>query len=298
MTDMRQHLRGMFADVRQFLLTEGLQKQGIVQQNPHGDVTKEFDYLAEKRIIDYCAREMAEPIRILTEERGEVHTRPGAAAWTLIVDPVDGSENFARGNEQSSVSLAVLRGEDVPRPEDVGYALVGRIFSGTMYEGEKGAGAWRNGQPIRPSGIITLSEAIVAIDFNFRGNGAVARMYRLLASITDARRFGTAAGEFVAVAHGGVDAYVDARDTLSPENYMAAHLIVAEAGGVISDRFGRPLAPIRSMTQGQSIVAAATPALHEAILTVLERDPAAKERGPFPSVAKNTLTPPDSFGSL
>jgi myo-inositol-1(or 4)-monophosphatase len=272
MTDMRQHLRAMFADVRRFLVTEGLQKKGVVQQNPHGDVTKEFDYLAEGRIIEYCAREIPQPVRILTEERGEIRTRVGAAAWTFIVDPVDGSENYARGNELSSVSLAVLQGEEVPRPQDVSVALVGRIFSGTVYEGEKGGGAWRNGQPIRTAGVTTLSEALVSIDFNFRGEETVSRLYRLLASITDARRFGTAAGEFVAVAHGGTDAYLDVRDTLSPENYMAAYLIVAEAGGVISDRFGKPLAPILSMTQGQSIVAAATPELHEAILAVLDRD--------------------------
>ncbi|HYL79591.1 MAG TPA: inositol monophosphatase family protein [Candidatus Acidoferrum sp.] len=276
MTDMRQHLRAMFADVRRFLLTEGLEKRGVVQQNPHGDMTKEFDYLAEGRIIEYCAREIPQPVRILTEERGEIRTRAGAAAWTFIVDPVDGSENYARGNEMSSVSLAVLRGEEVPRPEDVCVALVGRIFSGTVYEGEKDGGAWRNGQPIRVSAVTRLSEALVAIDFNFRGEATVSRLYRLLASITDARRFGTAAGEFVAVAHGGTDAYLDVRDTLSPENYMAAHLIVAEAGGVISDRFGKPLAPIRSMTQGQSIVAAATPELHEAILAVLDRDGAVR----------------------
>ncbi|HSB81233.1 MAG TPA: inositol monophosphatase family protein [Candidatus Methylomirabilis sp.] len=276
MTDMRQHLRAMFADVRQFLVTDGIQKRGIVQQNPHGDVTKEFDYLAEGRIIDYCAREIPQPVRILTEERGEIRTRAGAAAWTLIVDPVDGSENFARGNDVSSVSLALLPGEGTPRPQDVTQALVGAIFSGTVYEGEKGGGAWRNGQPVRCSTVSRLSEALVSIDFNFRGNGGMPRLYPLLASIPDARRFGTAAQEFVAVAHGGADAYVDARDTLSPENYMAAYLIVAEAGGVISDRFGRPLAPIRSMTQGQSIVAAATPALHEAILTILDEDAAAR----------------------
>ena len=45
------------------------------------------------------------------------------------------------------------------------------------------------------------------------------------------------------MASGGVDAYVDVRDSLSPENYMAAYLIVTEAGGVVSDRFGEPLLP-------------------------------------------------------
>ena len=269
MREMRQHLRAMFAEVREFLLADGQRMLGVVQQNARGDVTKEFDYLAEERIINYCAREIAEPVRILTEERGEVRTRPGRAAWTLIVDPVDGSENFGRRNDVSSVSLALLRGEETPRPEEVTAALVGAVFGGAVYEAEKGSGAWRNGQPIRPSGVTTLSEALVSIDFNFRANGAVSRLHRLLASIADARRFGTAAGEFVAVAHGGVDAYVDVQDTLSPENYMAAYLIVAESGGVISDRFGKPLAPIQSMTQGQSIVAAATPELHAAILDTL-----------------------------
>ena len=269
MTDMRTHLQAMFADVRQFLLRDGLLKLATVQTNARGDVTKEFDFLAEGRIIDYCAREIAEPVRILTEERGEVQTRSGPARWTLIVDPVDGSENFARGNENSSVSLALLPGADVPRADTVMAALVGVIFTGTVFEAEKGAGAWRNGQAIRPSTITDLSDAIITIDFNYRGDSRVARLHRLLASIRDARRFGSAAFEFAAVASGGADAYVDARDSLSPENYMAAVLIVAEAGGVISDRFGRPLAPIHSMTQGQSIVAAGTRPLHSAILEAL-----------------------------
>ncbi len=270
MVDMKGHLRAMFAEARQFLLGEGLRKLATVQSNPRGDVTKEFDYLAEEAIINCCAREFPDPVRIWTEERGEVRTRPGAARWTLIVDPVDGSENFARGNEVSSVSLALLPGEEVPRPEAVSAALVGGIFSGTIYEAEKGTGAWRNGQPARPSATTRLCDALVTFDFNFGGDVDVARLFPLLRSIKDARRFGTAAFEFAAVASGGVDAYVDVRDSLSPENYMAAYLIVTEARGVVSDRFGEPLLPIRSMTQGQSIVAAATPALHAAILEVLE----------------------------
>jgi myo-inositol-1(or 4)-monophosphatase len=266
---MRRPLQAMFADVRQFLLTDGLKKLATVQTNARGDVTKEFDFLAEGRIIEVCAREIADPVRVLTEERGEVRTRPGPARWTLIVDPVDGSENFARGNEFSCVSLALLPGEDLPRPEDVTIALVGRIFSGTTYEAEKGSGAWRNGEPIRASTTSRLSDALVTVDLNFRGSASVSRLFPLLRSIKDARRFGSAAFEFAAVASGGVDAYVDVRDTLSPENYMAACLIVAEAGGVISDPHGKPLAPIHSMTQGQSIVAAATRPLHEAILEIL-----------------------------
>jgi fructose-1,6-bisphosphatase/inositol monophosphatase family enzyme len=46
--------------------------------------------------------------------------------------------------------------------------------------------------------------------------------------------------------------------------------LIAEAGGVVSDRAGRPLAPVTSMTQTQSVVAAANPTLHAEILAVLE----------------------------
>lgn len=272
MTDMRTHLRAMFEDVRQFLLTEGLRKLGIVQNNARGDVTKEFDYLAEARIIDYCAREIAEPVRILTEERGEVRTKSGRAHWTLIVDPVDGSENFARGNEFSCVSLAVVPGDAAFGPDDVEFGLVGRIFTGTVFEAERGQGAWKNGVKVNPSTVTKLAQAIVAIDFNFKGAPALPRLQGLLASIRDVRRYASAAYELVGVAAGGADAYVDVRDSLSPENYVAASLIVREAGGLVSDRFGKPLAPIRSMTQGQSIVAAATPELHAAILEVLPKD--------------------------
>lgn len=52
--------------------SDRLGRLGVVQHNATGDVTKEFDCLAEQRIIEYCARAIPEPIRILTEERGAV----------------------------------------------------------------------------------------------------------------------------------------------------------------------------------------------------------------------------------
>lgn len=279
MTDMRKHLQAMFADVRQFLLTDGLKKLATVQTNARGDVTKEFDYLAEGRIIEYCTREITEPVRILTEERGEVRSKSGRARWTLIVDPVDGSENFARGNEFSCVALALAPGDEAFGADDIRFGLVGRIFTGTVFEAEQGQGAWKNGQAARPSTVSELSQAIVAIDFNFTYKSAVPRLFRLLASIKDARRYASAAYELVGVAAGGADAYVDVRDTLSPENYLAATLIVGEAGGIVTDRFGQPLAPIQSMTQGQSIVAACNRTLHSAILEVLAEADARPSEG-------------------
>jgi fructose-1,6-bisphosphatase/inositol monophosphatase family enzyme len=114
-----------------------------------------------------------------------------------------------------------------------------------------------------------LAEAVVGVDFYFTDHAAVGRLDGLLRAVKDARRFGTAAGELALVACGGLDAYVDVRGTLTPENYMAAVRILREAGCLVSDRFGKPLAPIRDLAQGQSLVAACSPALHEALLTTL-----------------------------
>jgi myo-inositol-1(or 4)-monophosphatase len=271
---MRDHLRRGFADVRQLLLTEARGRRDVVRRNLRGDLTRGFDLLAEERITSFFREAIAEPVRILGEECGEVRTRPGRAAWTLIVDPVDGSENFSRGMEMVSVAFALLPGEEEPHPDAVEHALVGNLITGTCCEATRGEGAWRDDAPIQPSPVAELSQAVVGVDLHGVGPAAARPLARLAGAVKDVRRFGTAAGELAAVAYGGLDGYVDARDRLSPENYMAATLIVREAGGIVTGRRGEPLAPIRSMAQGQSLVAAANAALHTALLEFLAEETA------------------------
>jgi myo-inositol-1(or 4)-monophosphatase len=266
---MREHLRAAFAAMREYLLGDGRSRHEVLAWNPRGDVTRAFDAGAEALLIDYFRREVDAPVRFMTEEQGEARSRPGRAQWTLVVDPVDGSENFARGNEFTSIALALVPGEAAEiRPDAVTHALVGNVFTGTLWEAVRGEGAWRGAESIRPSTVMVLAEALVGTD-SFKDKTALARVGAILSKAKDLRRFGSAAGELALVASGGLDAYVDVRDTLSPENYMAPQLLLCEAGAVVSDRFGRPLAPVRSMTQGQSVVAAATPALHAEILAAL-----------------------------
>lgn len=267
--DLLLLLRAIFAEVRAFLLGEGRGYLETVRVNPRGDVSKAFDLEAEGRIIAALRRGMAEPIRVLTEERGEVLTKPGRPAYAVIVDPVDGSENFARGNDCTAVSLAVLPAEDL-RPEAALAGLVGHVHTGTLFEASRGGGARRDGQPIAPSAVTRLDEALVTVDLNFRDKRTVGRIVPLLARAGDLRRYGSAALELAHVGSGGADGYVDVRGTLSPENYLAAALIVREAGGVVTDWDGKPLALVHSLTQGQTIVAAGTAALHRALLEAVQ----------------------------
>ena len=224
--DLPPLLRAIFAEVRAFLLGAGREHLETVRMNARGDASKAFDLEAEERIIAALQRDLAEPVRVLTEERGEVQTRPGRPAYAVIVDPVDGSENFARGNDWTAVSLAVFPAEDL-RPEAALAGLVGHVHTGTLFEASRGGGARKNGRPIAPSAVERLGEALVAVELNFRDKTTVGRVVPLLARARDLRRYGSAALELAHVASGGADGYVDVRGTLSPENYLAAALIVS-----------------------------------------------------------------------
>jgi len=170
------------------------------------DVTKEFRFSGESADHRVFRQAIAEPVRILTEERGEVNTRR-AAGVDADRGSRDGSENFARGNEFSSVSLAVVR-ETGPASRCVSM-LGGRILEERFWrrQGRRCVAQWR-------------TRATVHGAATRRGD----RRHRLLLSGSpkrgaagwaapadqDVRRFGTAAGELAMVAC-AVDAYVDVR---------------------------------------------------------------------------------------
>ena len=266
---MLHHLQDMFSQVRRFLLEEGMRRKEAVRVNPKGETTREFDFLAEEKVIEYCRREFSFPVRILTEERGEVMTWEGKPSFTLVLDPVDGSENFLRGAELCCFSVALIPGDGKVHPEDVEIALVGQIFGGSAFYAEKGKGAFRDGEALRPSKMEDLSQATIGCDFNFTDKGKVRKVHPLLERVRDVRRLGTAAGELAMVAAGWLDAHVDVRDQLTPENFLAAYLIIREAGGVITGMKGEPLPPVESMTQGYSIIASGNRVLHGRILEAL-----------------------------
>jgi fructose-1,6-bisphosphatase/inositol monophosphatase family enzyme len=59
-----------------------------------------------------------------------------------------------------------------------------------------------------------------------------------------------------------VEAHLDLRDNLTPENFLAPALIITEVGGLVTDPSGQPLPMIQALTERYSVVAAATPELH------------------------------------
>ncbi len=190
----------------------------------------------------------------LGEESG---AERGASGLTWVVDPIDGTVNYAYGIPHYAVSIAVVEGE--PHPEDWD-ALVGVVFSPAvdeLFRAERGGGAWLGESRIAVSDP-TDAGALLATGFGYdpaTHAGDLARLARIMPVARDIRRAGAASLDLAYVAAGRLDGYVERG--LQPWDHAAGALLVREAGGVVGGLPGE--APSRAMT------IAASSALHAAL---------------------------------
>lgn len=173
----------------------------------------------------------------------------------VVVDPLDGSTNAARGIPWFATSLCAVDA-DGPRA-----ALVVDLPHGRTYTAVRGGGAAVDGVPLRHSGCGDVSEALVAIS----GLPAEPLGWRQF------RTLGAAALDLCAVAEGTLDAFVDCSPSAHGVwDYLGGALVCAEAGAVVADAYDRELAVIDHVAR-RTPVAAATPALLDALVAARQR---------------------------
>ncbi|QXC62370.1 hypothetical protein KSP35_06085 [Aquihabitans sp. G128] len=183
---------------------------------------------------------------VLSEESGR--HRPERAV-TVVLDPLDGSTNASRRLSWWATSLCAV---DEHGPA---VALVVDLRHGTRWTARRGAGARRDGEPIRASGCTALGEAIVGLNGVPAGHGGWAQ-YRAL---------GAAALDLCAVADGTLDGFLDATtDELGVWDYLGATLVCREAGATVTDAAGRDLVVLEHGAR-RIPVAGATGDLHAAL---------------------------------
>lgn len=262
---MLELLEQLFRQVRAYLHSERFNHDQIFAQlSEH--TTMQFDREAEDLIIEGLVAS-GHSFEIITEERPLICTS-GQPAYRIVVDPVDGSTNVARGILTAGVSLAVLPIAAPITPENVEWALVGELYSGTVYQAERTRGAFCNGKRCQVSAVKRYKDCLAGINLDQRDSRALQRLL-CMDLPTAVRRSGSSAMDMVYVANGAYDAYVDVGEILTGESFLAAASIVREAGGLVTDIQGRPPAPIEHLRQGFSLVAAATPELHSEILKII-----------------------------
>jgi len=239
---------------------------GTGARNAKGDDVKLFDLAANDAALA-ALRKQRVPLIVDSEESGRLKIGSGTPRHRLVLDPVDGSDNWARGLPLSALSCAVLPVDAPLHPDYVEAALVGPLEQDTPLVAVKGAGAWRGNNRLETSRVDSIAEAMISVELNHHSPSP--GLARLMAAARGVRCYGCASRAILQVAMGAADAHVDVRGRLTAESYLAAARLVIEAGGWVSGIDGARLATPESLTGRIGLIAASSRELCAEIVEVL-----------------------------
>jgi myo-inositol-1(or 4)-monophosphatase len=221
------------------------------------DLVTEGDLASEEKIVPMI-RKAFPSHSIVSEESPDLQTA-ASAEFQWFVDPLDGTTNFAHGFPEFAVSI--------------GLAHMGKVILGVVYKpvheelfyARVGHGAFLNGRRITVSEVPVLAEALLATGFPYdmktEKEYNFDHFMNLERRVQAIRRLGSASLDLAYVACGRFDSYWESK--LAPWDMAAGVILVAEAGGVVTDFLGKPF----SLSGGQ--IVASNPKIHSKVLKVL-----------------------------
>ncbi|MDK1039568.1 MAG: inositol monophosphatase family protein [Actinomycetota bacterium] len=267
--EMLALLRQLQVDSLQLLdqVRPGPDPSPAVGVNGKGDNQKHFDIAADEWIRQWLSDHFESGVVESEEQTGAFEFGSGEQGYRFIVDPVDGSDNFARGLPLSAISLAMLPRQTSLSTDGVIYALVGDTSGPGAVVAARGSGAYSDRQRLHTSETRRLRDAFVSCELNhWAPDTSLAELMRTCSGL---RVYGCASRALCLVAEGALDAHVDVRSRLTPESFLAASLLVTEAGGHICRLDGGALGPFQSLQDRTTLVAASTKELSEEITNAL-----------------------------
>lgn len=227
-------------------------KEGI------NNLVTEADHASEKAIFDTIRNDFPDHF-LLSEEAGEI-VQDSAYKW--IIDPIDGTINFANGIPICCVSIGI---------EHQGRMIMGAVYNPFIREfffAEKGKGATLNDQLIHVSDKADVGTSCLVTGFPYtyldQPNGPLEVFSRLIRSGIPVRRLGSAAIDLCWVAAGRFDGFYEHK--LQAWDSAAGYLIVEEAGGKVTDMEGNPYNPY------QPGIVATNGKIHDELLRWIRND--------------------------
>lgn len=187
-------------------------------------------------VQEFLCRELAEILPgsgFICEEEG-VNDPDKEYVW--VIDPIDGTANYARGIDACAISVGLKHGDETV------LAVIYSPAREEMYWAEKGKGAFCNGKPIHVSSRDFKDSILCTAMSTYRKEYADVCSDIIMEAFhqcNDVRRFGAASIEFCFLASGLCELYFEMR--LQPWDYAAGMLILTEAGGSVSSLDGGPL---------------------------------------------------------
>ena len=238
-----------------------MQKLGAAKVTNKGDIdlVTEADLASENLIIERI-RSYYPQHEILAEESGETTLAGGKRSeWKWVIDPLDGTTNYAHGYPCFCVSIAL---------EHKGVLEIGVVYDPVrdeMFAAERGSGATLNDRRIRVSEVEDLKDAMLVTGFpyNVRERPDFTRDFANFTMAAQAvRRDGSAAIDLAYVACGRFDGFWE--DGLSPWDIAAGMLLIEEARGKVTNFDNEPLSIYTKK------VLATNGLVHDAMLDVLK----------------------------
>lgn len=220
------------------------------------DVDIAVDELIRQRLEEHFPGEAR-----LSEELAPESALQVDAPRLWVVDPIDGTVNFAQGLRHVAVSIGWMEN---------GVAKVGVVhapFLGETFSAAEGLGAFCNGQPIKPSSAVSLAHTLVGTGFPYRKEARKVLLKRLEAVLDhcqDIRRNGAAALDICDIACGRLDAYYE---TVSPWDFVGGWVIAREAGARVGHLYEVPQAIPTDLYPEHLLIAA--PGVYDAMEELL-----------------------------
>ena len=201
------------------------------------NIVTSSDLAVQHYLTEQLRRHFPE-VGFLCEEEDLNEVSGHEVVW--VIDPIDGTANYARGHENCCISVALVQ---------KGEPILGIVYSpwrGELYTAEKGKGAFCNGKPIHVSGrpfeqgLLFTALSTYHKEWSRYCSDII---YDLYQECNDVRRTGSAAVELCLMAAGFAELYFEMR--LMPWDYAAASLILQEAGGFMCDFDGESPSPYK-----------------------------------------------------
>ncbi len=232
----------------------------VAHKSGDSDLVTEAD-IASERLIVNAIRARFPRHSILSEEGlGDPAVTARDTSWLWIVDPLDGTVNYAHGYPVWGVSLALAQwGRPV-------LGVTCDPLRDEVFWAEQGRGAWLNGESIQVSQVHKLADALLATGFAYQraslNDNNLAEFGAVMPRVQGVRRAGAAVLDLAHLAAGRLDAYWEMH--LQPWDWAAGWLLVREAGGVVTGINGEP------WTFETDNITASNGVLHSELLSLLK----------------------------
>lgn len=202
-----------------------------IKEKSANDLVTSIDTAAEYEIIEALTKSYPE-YAILGEESG---LKQANSEYTWIIDPLDGTRNYAHGFPQFAVSIALQKHDEIE------VSVVFDPVRNELFTAHKGSGAFLNNRRIRVSSTAKCEKALIGTGIPFRDEALLpdylASFNRIVSDVADIRRAGSAALDLAYVAAGRLDGFWEA--SLQTWDIAAGYLLVNEAGGTLTNYKGQ-----------------------------------------------------------